>query len=113
MPEVPFKVSAVEVRRGPLWRPNAFGALIGIALSLSAGGCADQVAQYQPPLFVNSGAPVAPVVSDVVTGSATVDVTAAGAADVSEDAAAQDWTKRTYVYRGGRDPKTGLARTQL
>jgi hypothetical protein len=49
----------------------------------------------------------------VVTGAATIDVTASGAAGVSEDTAAQDWTKRTYVYRGGRDPKTGFARTQL
>jgi hypothetical protein len=81
------------------------GALIGLAVALSAGGCADQVAQYQPPLFMDRGAPV-------VAGTATADEMTTSTAGTGEDAGS-DWTKRTYVYRGGRDPKTGLARTQL
>jgi hypothetical protein len=27
--------------------------------------------------------------------------------------AAAGWAERTYVYRGGRDPRSGLARSQL
>src|SRR5262245_93734 len=106
MSEVRFKASATKVARVQLWCPNASGVLIVLAVALSAGGCADQVAQVRPSLFLDSGAPQ-------LGDAATVDVTAADAAGVSEDATAQDWTKRTYVYRGGRDPKTGLARTQL
>ena len=102
MPELEIEVSADKIERVRLWRRNASSALIGLALSLSAGGCADQVAQYQPSLFLDSGAPV-------LADAATAD----GTAGTNEDTAASDWTKRTYVYRGGRDPKTGLARTRL
>ena len=106
MPELEIEVSADKIERVRLWRRNASSALIGLALSLSAGGCADQVAQYQPSLFLDSGAPV-------LADAATADGTAASTAGANEDTAASDWTKRTYVYRGGRDPKTGLARTRL
>ena len=99
MPELEIEVSADKIERMRLWRRNASGALVGLALSLLAGGCADQVAQYQPSLFLDSGAPV---LADAATADGT-----------NEDTAASDWTKRTYVYRGGRDPKTGLARTRL
>ncbi len=106
MPEVRFKASAVEVKHVQLWRPNASGVLIALAVAFSAGGCADQVAQYQPSLFLDSGAPQ-------LADTATADNAAAGTPSASGDTTASDWTQRTYVYRGGRDPKTGLARTQL
>ncbi len=109
MPGVRFEGAAGKSERAEFCRSRPSGALIGLALSLAAGGCADQVAQYQPPLFINSGAPVATVAAN----AATADGADANAAAVSEDTAASDWTKRTYVYRGGRDPKTGLARSQL
>ena len=36
-----------------------------------------------------------------------------GTGPSNEAAIADDWAKRTYVYRGGRDPKTGLAYKQM
>lgn len=106
MPGVQFALSAAVLNRVILRRRNGKGAIGALAVSLSLGACADQVAQYEPPLFVDSGAPVA-------VGIASADQPFSSNASVNEDSAASGWSERTYVYRGGRDPKTGLARTQL
>lgn len=82
-------------------RPALIGAAIGIAFA--ATGCAPETAQYAPPLLFD-GDPAA-VAETIPAPSDSVSVT-------SVDNAA-DWLNRTYIYRGGRDPKTGLARTQL
>lgn len=87
-------------------RRNGRAACIALVISLSLGGCANQVAQHEAPLFVDSGAPVA-------AGSAVADQSSSGDAGAGGTPAASSWAEQTYVYRGGRDPRTGLARTQL
>lgn len=83
---------------------SACAVLIALAASVGTGGCANQAAQYAPTSFVESGAPVA--ADQAVTDQSISHETSRGSA-------ASDWAERTYVYRGGRDPKTGRARMQL
>jgi hypothetical protein len=98
------------------------------ALTLAAGGCAtpaDQTAslqwQFNGTQFAQErtsaqsayfGNAYAAESSDsdswASTGSASD-----GAAMSDDGSAAGDWSERTYVYRGGRDPKTGLALNRM
>jgi hypothetical protein len=73
--------------------------LLALALAVMAGGCASQSVQNDVPLFVGGDAPIA------ATGRPW--------AQPSADPAASDWRRQTYVYRGGRDPSTGLAYIQM
>jgi hypothetical protein len=68
---------------------------------LAAAGCAPETAHYAPSLFGGDPSTV------TETAPASRYDGFAASADTG------DWLNRTYVYRGGRDPKTGLARTQL
>lgn len=106
MPGVELALHAAALEHVRPRRRKASAALIALTASLSMGGCADRVAQYEPPLFVDSGAPAA-------VSAAAGQPFSGGTDDASGNAASSDWSEQTYVYRGGRDPKTGLARTQL
>jgi hypothetical protein len=108
MPGIEFAVRVAALERTHPRCRKAGAVLIALAASLSMGGCADKVAQYEAPLFMDSGAPSAADQAGTDQSSSSP-----GHAYASEDTAASDWSQRTYVYRGGRDPKTGLARTQL
>jgi hypothetical protein len=105
MPGVQLDFVPVEGEGEKRWLRAAAGALVCSITSFAASGCAREVAQYQPTLFMDGGA-------SVVAEATKPDDTAASTTGASPSAV-MDWTHRTYVYRGGRDPKTGLARTQL
>jgi hypothetical protein len=103
LPRSPF----ATLRRNALLMTGA--AVMGLAL-LSAG-CASQTAQYATP-YLTHGDALMPDVSQGTTPSA-VAVPADPESAWSAETNADDWMNRTYVYRGGRDPKTGLAHTPL
>lgn len=81
-------------------------ALLGAcAVSLLAGACAHNVADAPVPQWQFNTAESAP------------EAPASGPADVSSSYQCggnpSGWASSCYVYRGGRDPNTGLAQTQM
>lgn len=92
---------------------TSYGALL-IACSLApcVGGCASQPQETASAQWYFDGAHYVeeteggPVSSSAVSSDDSAPF--AGQSPVKEN-----WSERTYVYRGGRDPKTGLAYKQM
>jgi hypothetical protein len=88
--------------------------MIGTLCPVMAG-CAHQDEQASSAQWGFDGSQYSPVAEDPLAeaqpswpaSGARVD---GAAEDVSGEAA---WSERTYVYRGGRDPKTGVAYNQM
>ncbi len=90
------------------------------ALSLAAGGCAtpaDQTAslqwQFNGSQFAQEGTSAEPAYYGKAYAANSSSDTSALDVAASEGSAASDWAEKTYVYRGGRDPKTGLALNRM
>ncbi len=115
-------------------RSVSYLAIVAVfALPLAAGGCAtpaDQTASLQwqfngtqfaqegtsaqSAYFGNAYAAESSDADRSASDSWAPDGSASDGAAVREDgSAASGWSERTYVYRGGRDPRTGLALNRM
>jgi hypothetical protein len=114
----------VEPKCRPQHGVRRTGLILACGLALLAGGCAHNggdapALQWQfgsadsaPGPTMYSVEPVERSPIDVApTQSQAAESSAASTACGSSSGAG--WSDRCYVYRGGRDPKTGLAYSQL
>ena len=93
-------------------RTSRGALLITCALSLLVSACANQTEQTTATPWHFNGTQYAQSTSSSAY-SPDGGPASGGANSASNDAVGDDWSKRTYVYRGGRDPKTGLAYNQM
>lgn len=93
-------------------RTSRSALLITCALSVLVSACANQAEPTAANAWHFNGTQYAQTTSSAAyspEGSSA----SGGANSTGNDASGDDWTKRTYVYRGGRDPRTGLAYNQM
>jgi hypothetical protein len=98
--------------------------LIACASSLSLGACATQSEQVAETKWHFDGTEYVAGPSDaaymshgnpISSGTRSSDDRSwgAGVSKTEWSQPTSEWSQRTYVYRGGRDPKTGIASGQM